>query len=1064
MNHGDSSDSQELFREIQEAAKVRKPTVAAGSGSSRWSIPNYTILHEIHRGGQGVVFKAIQDSTKRTVALKFILHGSFATERQRFRFEREIDLASRLNHRNIVTVFDGGIADNQPFCAMEFVDGTTLNAMELPSVDPKAALQKQIELFQKICAAVGYAHSRGVIHRDIKPANILVDKGGEPRILDFGLAKVIDAETIAGFSPRTMTGEFVGTLSYASPEQAKANPELTDTRSDVYSLGVVFYEMLTGRLPYDVSGPLVETLNHITSTDPILPSVSRAGLNMDIETILLKALAKDPDRRYQNASLMADDLQHYLRGEPIDARRDSSWYVLKKNLIRHKRVAIATLSFIAVLVASLIAITIFYWQAVDERDAANLAKNNEKKLRKQEGKQRKLAEFRTYVARIAAADASVRNYATHDVLKNLYRTPPQHRGWEYWYVFGRNNLSLTTLGFANRKQYGHGDHVYSVDYHAKENWIVSGSRDGTIVFWNPVDETIIGRHKLKQSIKCVRFHPNQQSIAVGFQNGDAALLDFEMKSGEQKIVVQDSQKIFPTDGLYVHDLDFSPDGQQILIGAGIHQKQGLALIYEVATQKLIRQIPNPGKPILSVAWSDDGQLFATADHTITIWNAADGKPVHRLPGHDSWISALDFRPDGKHLVSCANEPIVKIWGVESGKYLKSLYGHTSFVSFVEYSPDSQLIATGSADSTLRIWNARNTKPLSVQWGQYSGIFEVSFSHDSRFVATSGVWSVKTWNSRLDDSERFGVDHHQKILDVEISPDSKSLLTCDNRGCVNQWDLASRTLKHRICEMSNPACAVRSVAYSPDGRFAAWANDNGNVYLRDLTKLSNRVLRGHGESVTSVCFSADSLTLYSSSDAQTVRSWNVNDGESRLFCQTESKAKKVLADPQGKWIIVAGEHDIAVYDAKSANKVASWQRKRDLLAENFDIAVHPDGNQLVASIDNNSAGVWSIPGGKPLGRLIEHSQSIQSVTYTPDGKRIATSSREGTIKIWDLQHFQVVLTIQGFSGYGEAIDFSPDNFRLVGGMYDGSLKTWDTLAFEKRAQTNPIQDSNKAVSQ
>ncbi|MEL6105357.1 MAG: serine/threonine-protein kinase, partial [Planctomycetota bacterium] len=500
MAGGESLESEELFHEIRRAARLPVPSDSAPLPESLTG--HYELLDEIHRGGQGVVFRGRQLATKRMVAIKFIRHGAFATPRERFRFEREVDVASCLSHPDIVTVFDGGISDGQPYCVMEHVDGKPLNRFEGDQPDWRSS-GASIRLFERICRAVGFAHSRGVIHRDLKPANVLVDENANPKVLDFGLAKMLDGEPSEQHLPRTITGEFVGTLAYASPEQVRLEPGVVDTRSDVYSLGVMLFEFLTGGFPYDVDGSLAQTLDHIAHTRPERPTASHVAIPLDLETIVMKCLAKEPDRRYENATMLAEDLRRYLDGRPIEARRDSTIYVLRKTLSRHRNLALGIVSFVVLLIASLITVSTFYFQAVAQRDDANDAKRRERRLRVLEVEQRKLAEFRTYSARIAAAEASINSYATHDTLRNLYRTPEEHRGWEYWYLYGRNNLSKSTLGFKDRKQFGHAARIRSLDYHPDGEYLATVSDDGSLVVWETKSESILCRLEFGHQLRVV---------------------------------------------------------------------------------------------------------------------------------------------------------------------------------------------------------------------------------------------------------------------------------------------------------------------------------------------------------------------------------------------------------------------------------------------------------------------------------------------------------------------------------------------------------------------------------
>lgn len=343
-------------------------------------IEGYELQEEIHRGGQGVVYRAIQLGTKRQVALKVLLEGPFASETARRRFEREVELAASLRHANIVTILDSGISHGRYFFAMEYVDGVRLDRY-LAQRRPDA--RQTLALLATVCEAVNFAHQRGVIHRDLKPSNILVDPDGQPRVLDFGLAKPVhesgsNDETIQLLS---ITGQILGTVAYMSPEQAAGTTDV-DVRSDVYSLGVVFYESLLGQPPYPVTGPLAEVLSRIAQSDPTPPRQLRARAPLgaivgdELETILLKALEKSPARRYQTAGDLARDLRHLLAGEPIEAKRASGLYMLRKTLKRHKIEAFFAGAIFVMLIVFLVVFAVQYNKASYQKDQAEQARND----------------------------------------------------------------------------------------------------------------------------------------------------------------------------------------------------------------------------------------------------------------------------------------------------------------------------------------------------------------------------------------------------------------------------------------------------------------------------------------------------------------------------------------------------------------------------------------------------------------------------------------------------------------------------------------------------------------
>ena len=353
------------LEELEEDARLGDELVASlgdtggGAVGGRPEVEGVTVRGEIFKGGQGAVYHAVCDTTGRDLALKVLLGGAFAGERQRLRFEREVEIASRFDHPNLVPIYGSGrTSDGQPYLLMPLIRGDRIDLHVQPSDEVRATLR----LFARLLDGVHYAHQRGVIHRDLKPGNILVDERGEPRVLDFGLARSVDA----GAEGPTLSGEFAGTLAYASPEQVGGEP--VDVRSDVYSLGVILYRLLTGRSPYPIDGSVHEVVRGIAELTPARFSrdVPHDG---DLELITQKALAKEPERRYASAAHFAEDLRRFLAGHPVEAHADSGTYILRKMIARHRVAALCIAATLLILAASTVVSTLSWRRAEIARAA-----------------------------------------------------------------------------------------------------------------------------------------------------------------------------------------------------------------------------------------------------------------------------------------------------------------------------------------------------------------------------------------------------------------------------------------------------------------------------------------------------------------------------------------------------------------------------------------------------------------------------------------------------------------------------------------------------------------------
>ncbi len=425
-------------------------TMRATVESGHRALKGYQLHGELHRGGQGVVYDATQQGTNRRVAVKFLHAGPLVGERDRVRFQREVEILGSLRHPNVVTVHDSGWADGCAFLVMDLIDGPTLDervrTLRKESADrPRfasggARVPAILHLFTKVCDAVQAAHLKGIIHRDLKPSNIRIDASGEPQVLDFGLARTaLASDDGSSAALLTETGQFVGTIAYASPEQAAGDPRAIDVRTDIYSLGVILYELLSGQLPYDARGGLNELRDQILKEVPARLSTLTHDIPRDVETIVSKCLHKERERRYQTAGELAADIRRYLSGEPIEARRDSSIYLLRMFVRRNRAVALVALSFVALLAASSITLAYMVAHQVELRKLAQTSEAralfNEEVANRRADETRQVAEFQA--AQLSGIDVALMGQRLHDDLLNDARAVVRAAGGDDGETAGR---------------------------------------------------------------------------------------------------------------------------------------------------------------------------------------------------------------------------------------------------------------------------------------------------------------------------------------------------------------------------------------------------------------------------------------------------------------------------------------------------------------------------------------------------------------------------------------------------------------------------------------------------
>jgi WD40 repeat protein/serine/threonine protein kinase len=1018
----------------------------------------YKLLQQIGEGGMGVVYMAEQqEPVRRKVALKIIKPG-LDSEQVIARFEAERQALALMDHQNIARVLDAGTTESgRPYFVMELVHGVPITQF---CDDNQLTPRERLALFVPVCQAIQHAHQKGIIHRDVKPSNVLVtmyDDKPVPKVIDFGVAKAIE-QRLTEKTLFTQFGALVGTFEYMSPEQAELNAFGVDTRSDIYSLGVLLYELLTGTTPLErrrlreaALGELVRLIKEEEAPRPSqrlsssqnLPKIAAARkteparlsklVQGELDWIVMMCLEKDRARRYDTASSLARDVERYLADEPVEACPPSARYRLGKFARKYRKALVTAAAFTVLLVAGLVLSTLLaMWATSAEREAnrqriaSDDAREEALDAKAEADRQRDAARLTAYAS---GMQLTQRAWDESNVVRarELLEEVPREaagrdlRGFEWYHLFRVCHVEMRTLE-------GHTHHVTSVAFSPDGQYLASGSADRTVKIWDSATGKELFTLKCPEGpVFSVAFSPDGQRLAS--DGGDGTVKIWDRATGKELLALKGPRGA----GCSVA---FSPDGRRLAGGGG----DGAATVWDSATGKVLVSVQAGRAGLMcAVAFSPDGRRLASGSRggTVKIWDSATGKELLALTGPGRPVATVAFSPDGRRLAADVGSQ-VRVWDSATGKELLALKGHNNAgVNAVAFSPDGLRLASGSADKAVRVWDSATGKELACLKGHGSAVSSVAFSPDGQHLASgSEDGTVKIWD-RTTGKDPFSI---AGTGPVAFSPDGQRLVSGSADKTVRIMD--SATGKELLS-----LAGVGSVVFSPDGRRLASGEPEGTITVWDSTTGKRLFsLKGHGLPVTSVAFSPDGQRLASGALGGGVKIWDSGTGkELSSFGINSFEGVSVAFSPDGRRLASGGTYDNAVriWDGVTGESLLSLEGDQVVpYSLALSVAFSPDGRRVASGSSDGTVKIWDSAAGKRLFSLKGHAKPVWSVAFSPDGQRLASGSWDETVKIWDSTTGKELVSLKGPGGEVTSVAFSPDGQRLASAHRGDIINLWE----------------------
>lgn len=959
----------------------------------------YDLIERIALGGMGVVFKAHQRSLKRIVALKSIRHGRHTTAEEIQRFRHEAQAAADLHHPHIVPVYEYGEVDGQHYFTMEYVEGKSLEDMIYEHPLPARAA---VEYVRTVARAVDYAHRQGVVHRDLKPSNILIAENNQPRITDFGVAGTVDGATLI-----TGRDSIIGTPEYMSPEQSLGGDAANLPLTDVYSLGALLYALLTGRPPFQTES-LVDTLVQVRTKRPVPPRLLNQKIPLDVETICLKCLRKNAEKRYVTAADLADDLDRFLEGKPIVARPVSRAGKLARMCRRNPAVALLSAGGI-VLTLTLIGTQMFAnskLSQVNEELKQTVGALDRSRDRLQQAltsanESRISRERLLYLADIREAGRAWSNGDKRQMLLSLERQRPrtgQHdfRGAEWNFLW--NHAKIASRDVARNEQA-----LYFVCYSPDGHAITTAGEDAVIRIYNAAtfrEEFAIPTGQ--GEVNGLAYSPDGTILASAGDDGTISLWRIPAASGSAERIQQ-----IPAHEFQVYNIAFTPDGER-LVSTG---RDPSIRIWDVKTGQALGTLTGHTRSAGSIAMSSDGQVLVSASHdgTIVLWDMESLSMIRRNDPRIGRLTSVGLSPDDSLLVISSIERTIQVLTVSSLEVTHE-FEHMDGVQRSLFTPDGTAVVAGDLGGVVRIW------PLS---------------DNSAMQGTSiGIPNPRTWKA-----------HRDRIYAMAISPHGNKMLSVGSDGRLLESDIGSDAPDWML--QKDEGSVVAMAFTGPNSRLVTidghcvevWNPEDGSL-LRRLEQPDD------GLRSLAACANGDTLAVGGNDGVIHVWRHQIDEAKTTMHIGDEFNIDELALSPNGKFLAAVERtdtegDDLRVFDLHTGQRLATIKA-----ANSNAVAFSPNGEWLFASGLSNVVQVWHLPDGRNVVGRTGHVSSVNGIQFSANGRWVATCSDDRLVKIWQVPTLEEHVAMPGHLREVQSIAFAPDSRTLASAGDDGRLKFWN----------------------